>query len=179
MSSDSESGNTRDPYRTVTTYVYDANARLTSQASEGVETRTTHYDSYGRVIDPAAPPLPEPSEPPPELEPIQRLFAHTFEFRLSSSEEKLEVRELPPVPPCDRIVVTTDRVRTMVSRGRESPAASTVIGSIEIQTEVRPKTANGPATLVCVAAVRDFGPDDLVVIQVEVTVSWVLCKDRQ
>jgi hypothetical protein len=159
--------------------IYDSEGRVTSQTNEAdLKTTTTYYDRYSRVIDPAAPPLPPPAEPLPEMESILQLFTHTFEFRLAGSEEKRRTTSLLPIPSGDRIVVTTDRVRTFVTRRRESAAAGTPIGSIEVRTERRPKTAKDPETLVCIAQATDFGPDDLVVVQVDITAWWVLLTDH-
>jgi hypothetical protein len=121
------------------------------------------------VIDPAAPPLPPPDGP------LLQLFKHTFEFRLLGGEvQKSEIR-LPFVPPDERIVVTTGQVRTFVTRGGESAAASNLIGDVEVSTEQLPKTANDNGKLVCTAEASDFGPGDLIVVGVDVTVYWVMC----
>jgi hypothetical protein len=155
-------------------YVYDADGRLASITDLGLPV-TTNYDRYGRVIDPAAPPLPPPAEPLPPEEPIVRLFTHTFEFRLLGAEVQRRAIELPRIPPNDRIVVTTDHVRTFVTRSGESAAASNLIGGVEVSTEQLPKTANDNGKLVCTAQATDFGPGDLIVVGVDVTVYWVMC----
>lgn len=154
------------------TFVYDSSTRRTT-VTEDVETTTTFYDRYGRAIDLAAPPLPPPAEPLPPMEPIQRLYGHTFELRLSGSEEKRQAIYLPPIPPGDCIVVTTDQVRTFVTRGVDAAAGGTVIGTIDVRTEREAKTEERPERLVCIVQASDFGPEDLVVVRVEVTAYWV------
>jgi hypothetical protein len=160
------------------TYVYDSQYRLTSQTDDVVETRTTYYDRYGRVIDPAAPPLPPPAEPLPPEEPIVRLYTHTFEFRLLGAEVQRLGIELPLIPPNDRILVTTDQVRTFVTRGGESAAASNLIGGVEVSTEQCPRTAKHNGKLVCTAQATDFAPGDLVVVGVDVTLYWVMFRNE-
>ena len=171
---DSCGGITMGLVSTNKTYTYDAANRLTS-VTDGDGAITTHDDPHGRAIDPAAPPLPPPAEPLPPMEPMQRLLGHTFELRLSGSEEQRQAIYLPPVPPGDRIVVTTVQVRSLVTRGADAAMAGTVIGTIEVRTERRPMTDKHPERLVCIAQASDFGPNDLVVVHAEVTVFWVLC----
>jgi hypothetical protein len=158
-------------------YVYDFDGRLTSTTDRGARTMT-HYDRYGRVIDPAAPPLPPPAEPLPPDEPIVRLFTHTFEFRLLGAEVQLLGIELPLIPPNDRIVVTTDHVRTFVTRSGEPAAPSNLIGGVEVSTEQLPMAANHNGRLVCTAQATEFAPGDLVVVGVEVTLFWVMLSNQ-
>jgi hypothetical protein len=99
-------------------------------STDGPVTTTTFYDRYGRVIDPAAPPLPPPTEPLPPMEPMHRLFTHTFEFRLLGAEAQQLRTYLPRLPRTDRIVVTTDLVRTFITRSGAPAAPSNLIGGV-------------------------------------------------
>ena len=137
-------------------YSYDCADRIPGEPEKS-ETWTTHYDSYGRVIVPGAPPLPAPSDPLPPPEPICRLFSHTFELRLAGSEEKRSSTFLAKIPPGDRLLVTIDQVRTFVTRGGEPAAASNLIGGVEVRTERHPATSERPERLVCIAQASDFG----------------------
>jgi hypothetical protein len=154
--------------------VYDSAGRLISPIDYSV-TKTTDFGGQNQASDPAAGPA--TSEPLSVMEPILQLFRHTFEFRLSGSEEKWLAINLPPISAGACMVATIDRVRAFVTGSGEA-AASTPIGGIEVWTERRPKTAELPETLVCVAQASDFGPNDLVVIQVDVTVHCVHCGGR-
>ena len=98
-------------------------------------------------------------EGPTDRAPVVLLSAHTFEFRLSGSEEQEQSLELPPIPRGDGFVVGASQVRSFVTR--DPGAADAAIGSIEVRTEVRAQR------LVCSARLSDFGPADLVVVQVE------------
>jgi hypothetical protein len=153
-------------------YVYDSDGQITAHIDAG-DTLTTYYDCCGCVIDPAAPPI----EPLPPMEPMQRLFAHTFQFQLVGTELQRQSTCLPPIPASDRIVVTTDRVHTYVTRGGEPAAASNLIGGVEVSTEQHTGKPPQPNRLVCTAQATDFAPGDLVVVRVEVTIWWVICQD--
>ena len=150
---------------------YDFAGRLTRTINGGVRPGTDH-DWPNEVSEPAAGPA--SSEPPAAM---LRLFKHTFEFRLSGSEEKRFAIDLGPIREWDWILVTTDRVRAFVTGSGESAAPSAVIGGIEIWTEQCPRTSERSETLVCVAQATDFGSNDLIVIQVDVTVHCVRWAD--
>jgi hypothetical protein len=145
-------------------------------STDGPVTTTTFYDRYGRVIDPAAPPLPPPTEPLPPMEPMHRIFRRTFEFRLLGAEAQQLRMDLPPIRPTSRIVVTTDHVRTFITRSGEPAAASNLIGGVEVSTAQRAGKQPGSNYLVCTAQATDFAPGDLVVVSVDVTAYWIMCQ---
>jgi hypothetical protein len=86
---------------------------------------------------------------------------HTFEFRLSGSErqEQSWPRGVAAAP-----IVAIQRVRAYLTRHGEPAEATSAIGGVEVHAELR------GANMVCTAQLSDFGPGDLVVVQVEVAV---------
>jgi hypothetical protein len=150
---------------------YDFAGRLTRTINGGVRTGTDH-DCRNDVSDPAAGPA---SSKPRAV--MLRLLTRTFEFRLSGSEEKRLAIDLGRVRERDCVLVTTDRVRAFVTGSEESAAPSAVIGGIEVWTEKGPRTSERSETFVCVAQATDFGANDLIVVQVDVTVHCVGCTD--
>ena len=60
------------------------------------------------------------------------------------------------------LIIAMHGVRAYLTRTGEPAAAGSAIGGVEVGAELR---AGG---IVCRVSVSDFGPDDLVVVQVEV-----------
>lgn len=150
---------------------YDYAGPLIRRTNYGARTGTDD-DCHNYVGDSAAGPA--SSKPVAAMFP---LLTHTFEFRLSGSEVKRLTIDLPPIGEQGGIVVTTDRVRAFVTGSGESGAPSAAIGGIEVWTEQCAKTSERSETLVCVAQATDFDANDLIVIQVDVTVHCVRCTD--
>jgi len=96
-----------------------------------------------------------------------RRFVHTFEFRLSGSEEVKQAIPLPHVlPASDCLMAAAKAVRISVTRNPDATKAS--IGGVEVHAEVRGKH------VVCIARVTDFTADDLVVVQADV----IVCSEQ-
>jgi hypothetical protein len=92
------------------------------------------------------------------------LLRHTFEFRLSGSEtheESLPLAEGSLSRPADAILAIQS-VRTYLTREGEL-APTSAIGGVEVDAELR------AAGICCTARLSDFGPGDLVVVRVEVS----------
>jgi hypothetical protein len=89
-------------------------------------------------------------------------FVHTFEFRLSGSEEVEQSIPLPHAPASACLMAAAKAVRVSVTRSPDAQAAS--IGGVEVHAEVRGNQ------VICVARVTDFSADDLVVVQADVIV---------
>jgi len=120
------------------------------------------YDNTGKPrggqLDSEGPP-PAPSE---ATRPAAPRTMHTFEFRLSGSEEMQQSIQLQDGPAGDTLSAAAECVRVSVTR---SPHASTAsIGGVEVHAKVHGEH------LVCVARVTDFLADDLVVVQADVLV---------
>jgi hypothetical protein len=86
---------------------------------------------------------------------------HSFEFRLSGSErqEQSWPRVVAAAP-----IVAIRRVRAYLTRQGEPAEAMSAIGGVEVHAELR------GTDILCTAQLSDFGPGDLVVVQVEVGV---------
>ena len=157
MSADRERSYSYDPMGTLTTKTYDASGTLVRRE---VNENTFRGFAY---TGPAVPRVASPPLPPPAVLPAQPLHAQTFEFRLSGSEAQEQSVALGAVGRGGAIVATRC-VRAYLTRSGDAGAASSVIGGFEVHAELR------DGQLVCSAALSDFGPGDLVVVQVEVAV---------
>jgi hypothetical protein len=141
-------------HESVTTHVYDAVGHLPKTRGEPA---TAYYDSHGRHVPG---PAPVPDTP---LTPKQRRLTHTFEFRLTGSETQEQCLPLSPEFPPAEFILATPSVRACVTRIQDPAAASSAIGGVEVQAELR------AGAIVCRASLADFSPGDLVVVQVDVT----------
>ena len=162
MSGDSSNYSDRHPPGSATTFVYDAVGRLTSCVDRDGLFQVVNYDGTGSPKGAA------PRDNAVILVPADvtgrtgQRFAHTFEFRLSGSEEVEQSIPLPPVPASACLMAAAKAVRVSVTRSPDAKAAS--IGGVEVHAEVRGKQ------VICVARVTDFSADDLVVVQADVIV---------
>ena len=155
MSSEPSNDANRRPHHGVTTFTYDDQGRLRSVRDE---MPTSRYDwPSGKLV------VPEPSagDPPPALTPPQPVLRHTFEFRLTGSETQEQCLPLASGLRPAELLLATQAVRAYLTRTGEQ-AATSAIGGVEVGAELR---AGG---IVCRASLSDFGPGDLVVVQVEV-----------
>jgi hypothetical protein len=137
----------------VTTHVYDACGNLTSIPRDA---RTVQLDWYGRRAEGAMPIADGP------VMPHRPGLRHTFEFRLTGSETQEQCLPLSPAFPPAEFILATPNIRAYVTRTVEPAAASSAIGGVDVKAELR-----GTA-IVCRASLTDFGPGDLVVVQVDV-----------
>jgi hypothetical protein len=99
----------------------------------------------------------EPSAAPRQAG--RAISEHTFEFRLSGFErqEQSWPRGAAAAP-----IVAIQRVRAYLTRQGEPAEATSAIGGVEVHAELR------GADILCTAQLSDFGPGELVVVQVEV-----------
>jgi YD repeat-containing protein len=136
---------TDDPYGQTVTYVYDAYGHAVGGKSEDLT-----------PAPPAAPAAPARFGATAHL-------TQTFEFRLSGSEVQ-EQREPFGRYPGAMAVLGITGVRAYLTRQGETTGPLSAIGGLEVSAELDRKG------FTCRAGVGDFGPADLVVVQVDVAV---------
>ncbi len=90
----------------------------------------------------------------------QPVHLQTFEFRLTASEAQEQCVAVGN-PRSGHYIASTRCVRAYLTRTGDPSAASSQIGGVEVHAELR------DGNLVCAAALSDFGPGDLVVVQVK------------
>ncbi len=156
MSSDPSNNSIRDPLGTVTTYTYDAESGMTCV---GRETSTFYYDATGAPVEG---PRPVHAEPPPARTPGQPRLTRTFELRLTGTETQEQCVPRAAARGPAACFLTTTAVRVYLTRTADPAAGSSAIGGVEVAAEL------GAAGIVCRASLSDFGPGDLVVVQVDV-----------
>jgi hypothetical protein len=144
----------KKPERPVTHY--DAYGRTHDPYGESV---TYVYDSCGHVVDVKSE---EPPAPPARFGATPHL-THTFEFRLSGSEVQ-EQREPFERYPGSMAVLGITGVRAYLTRQGETTGPLSAIGGLEVSAELDRKS------FTCRVGIGDFGPADLVVVQVDVAV---------
>jgi hypothetical protein len=154
---------------------YDAGGHLSNTGDRGAPT-TAGSGPDSPLVDPTVPARQQASPHPP-TQPIGLYFTKTFEIRLLGSEVQSHSIDMPVLSDY-RIIVSTDRVRTFVTRGGVPAAASNLIGGVEVSTEWRAGTPPELDALVCTAQATDFGPDDLVVVGVDITVFLLTRNDQ-
>lgn len=154
---------------------YDAASHLSDTIDRGAPI-TTGSGPDSPLVDAALPARKQAASHPP-TQPIGLYFTKTFEIRLLGSEVQSRSIDMPVLSDY-RIVVSTDRVRTFVTRGAAPSTASNLIGGVEVSTAWRAGTPPALDALVCTAQAADFGPDDLVVVGVEVTVFLLTRSDE-
>jgi len=117
------------------------------------------------------------SEPLPPTKPRELFFTKTLEFRLRGTDVQRRSIELPTTLSEYRIVPSVNHVRTFVTRGPESATASNLIGGVEVSIEGRSGTLPEVDSIVCTVQSGDFGPEDLVVVGVDITVFLLTRND--
>jgi len=147
-----------DPSEPRRTFVYDHGGTTTRWTADADGVRTFEYDACGVAAN-TKQPLPLPNGAAGIQ--AQPVHLETFEFRLTASEAQEQCAALGNLRPGDYIVATRC-MRAYLTRTADPGAASSVIAGLEVHAELR------DGNLVCAAALSDFGPADLVVVQVEV-----------
>ena len=154
-----------NPFGRAVFYTYDSAGRLISCMDKQGTVHVMNYDGTGKPK--GAVPLADAAVPVPAEAQTVRRFVHTFEFRLSGSEEVKQAIPLPHVlPASDCLMAAAKAVRISVTRNPDATKAS--IGGVEVHAEVRGKH------VVCIARVTDFTADDLVVVQADV----IVCSEQ-
>ncbi len=156
MNSDPSNDSIRDPLGSVTTFTYDAEGGMTCV---GRETSTFFYDATGAPVEG---PRAVHAEPLPARTPGQARLTRTFEFRLTGTETQEQCVPLAAARGPAACFLTTTAVRAYLTRTADPAAASSAIGGVEVAAEL------GAGGIVCRASLSDFGPGDLVVVQVDV-----------
>ncbi len=156
MSSDPSHDSYRDPLGSVTTFTYDGESGMTCV---GRETSTFYYDATGASVEG---PRAVHAEPPPARTPAQPRLTRTFEFRLTGTETQEQCVPLAAARGPAACFLTTTAVRATLTRTADPAAGSSAIGGEEVTAEL------GAGGIVCRAGLSDFGPGDLVVVQVDV-----------
>ncbi len=106
--------------------------------------------------------MPIHAEPPPARTPAQPRLTHTFEFRLTGSLWQEQIIPVAATLGPAACFLATTAVRAYLTRTADPAAASSAIGGVEVTAEL------GAGGIVCRASLSDFGPGDLVVVQVNV-----------
>ncbi len=156
MSSDPSNDFITDPLGTVTTFTYDAQRGMTCV---GRETSTIYHDATGASVEG---PRAVHAEPPPARTPGQARLTRTFEFRLTGTETQEQCVPVAAALRPAACFLTTQAVRAYLTRSADPAAATSAIGGVEVAAEL------GAGGIVCRASLSDFGPGDLVVVQVDV-----------
>jgi YD repeat-containing protein len=153
-----------NPFGQAIPYTYNGAGRLISCMDKAGSVHVMNYDSTGKPK--VAVPLADAVVPVPPAANTVRRFVHTFEFRLSSSEEAKQSIPLPHLLVSGCLMAATKAVRMSVTRSPDR--ATTSIGGVEVHAEVRGKH------VICVGRVTDFTADDLVVVQADV----IVCSEQ-
>ncbi len=158
MSTEPERPSDTDPTGPPTTFVYDAAGTTTRGTGEPDGVHTLDYDACGDAASTRQPP-PLPIRAPEGR--VQPVHLQTFEFRLTASEAQEQCVAVGS-PRSGHYIAATRCVRAYLTRTGDPSAAGSQIGEVEVHAELR------GGNLVCAAALSDFGPGDLVVVQVKV-----------
>ncbi len=156
MSTEPERPADSDPIDPRSSFVYDGEGTTTRWTADADGVHTFQYDADGNAAS--------TTQPPPIRGPegrAQPVHLQTFEFRLTASEAQEQCVAVGS-PRSGHYIAATRCVRAYLTRTGDPSAASSVIGGVEVQAELR------DGNLVCSAALSDFGPGDLVVVQVKV-----------
>ncbi len=106
--------------------------------------------------------MPIHAEPPSARTPAEPRLTHTFEFRLTGAETQEQCVPLAAALEPAACCLATTAVRAYLTRTADPAAASSLIGGVEVAAELH------AGSIVCRAGLSDFGPGDLVVVQVDV-----------
>ncbi len=147
-----------DPIDPRSSFVYDDGGTTTHWTADPDGVHTFQYDADGHAASITQPPPPPIRAPEGRALPVH---LQTFEFRLTASEAQEHCVAVGK-PRSGHYIAATRCVRAYLTRAGDPSAASSLIGGIEVHAELR------GGDLVCAAALSDFGPGDLVVVQVKV-----------
>ncbi len=156
MSSEPSNDSNQPPLGSVTTYTYDGRSGM---ISGGRETTTFYYDDGPAPVEGARPVR---ERPPAASAPAQPVLTHTFGFRLTGAETQEQCVPLAAALGPAACCLATTAVRAYLTRTADPAAASSAIGGVEVAAELH------AGSIVCRASLSDFGPGDLVVVQVDV-----------
>jgi hypothetical protein len=140
----------------------------TTMVCSGNATIMDHDDGDGGLADRSSPL--RPASRGPAVDPMAEAMTHTFEFRLSASEQQVQSIGLRATPHGHRAIAGIRHVRAFITREGESAAVGRGIGGVEVWTEMRPQAC--PATLECFARLSDFDAAEFVVVQVDVVIEY-------
>ncbi len=156
MSSEASNDSNQRPLGSVMTFTYDAQGGMTSGSRE---TSTFYHDGSPAAVEG---PRPVRGALPRTSASTQPRLTHTFEFRLTGAETQEQCVPLAAALGPAACFLGTTAVRAYLTRTADPAAASSAIGGVEVAAELH------AGSIVCRASLSDFGPGDLVVVQVEV-----------
>jgi hypothetical protein len=152
-------------------FLYEPNygqGTTTTMVCSGNATTMAQDDADGELVDCSS--LLRPASRGPAVDAMAEAITHTFEFRLSASEQQVQSIGLRANPQGYRAIAGIRHVRAFITREGESAAGSRGIGGVEVWTETRPQAR--PATLECFARLSDFDAAEFVVVQVDVVIEY-------
>ncbi len=158
MSTEPERPCDSDPIDPRSSFVCDGEGTTTRWTADPDGVRTFDYDAGGDAAS-TRKPSPLPIRAPDGR--AQPVHLQTFEFRLTASEAQEQCVAVGALR-SGHYIAATRCVRAYLTRTGDPSAASSLIGGVEVHAELR------GGNLVCSAALSDFGPGDLVVVQVKV-----------
>ena len=145
---------TTDGFGSVTTWVYDASARIQPPlvSALGSDGHALDPDELERRLAAARAAAKKQRQP---------ILTHAFEFRLCGSEGQEQWLALPEgsFRPADSVLAMRS---VRASLARDGNSAANAINGVEVDAELR------PTGIFCTAKRSDFGDGDLVVVRVEV-----------